>query len=191
MKIIVYGLGAIGSNLLVQLAKQYPSFEFIGVDYDRIEDRNIRTQAYFLEHVGLPKTQAMRIILGRYLRKPLYTPLHQKVEAGYKVSDADLAIDCFDNTASRKLLKELYAKSKTPLLHVGFSPQYSAECIWDQDYDVPNDVDPAAADICSMAEAVGFIHYTVNAVVLNLAQWLTTKDQRSFILTGKTRIQWL
>lgn len=184
--ITVYGLGAIGSNLLVQLAKQYPDFEFRGVDFDKVEERNIRTQAYFLEHVGAFKADAMRVILARYLRKPKYTPIKQKITEKVKVdSSTDLIIDCFDNTESRKLL--CYGE----ILHVGFSPFYTAECIWNENYEVPNNVDKNKADICSMNDAVPFIHFVVNAALLNISDWIETGSKKNFLVTGKSKLKWL
>jgi hypothetical protein len=187
MVIGVYGLGAIGSNVLVQLAKQFPDIEFHGIDFDKIEDRNIRTQAYFLEHVGLPKADAMRVVLSRYLRKPNYKPFKLKIERPEQIGKHDLTLDCFDNTMSRELFKHVQGN----VLHIGFSPEYSAECIWNERYDVPNDVDPAKNDICSMTDAVGFIHFVVNAAVLNISQFLVTKKKQDFLVTGKNRIKWL
>lgn len=183
----VYGLGAIGSNLLVQLGKQFPDFEFHGIDFDKVEDRNIRTQAYFLEHVGVHKADAMRVVLSRYIRKPLYKPFKLRIDRPEQIGKHDLIVDCFDNAASRELFK--YVEGN--VLHVGFSPLYTAECIWNGLYDVPNDVDPTKGDICSMTDAVSFIHFVVNAAVLNISQWLATKKQNNFIVTGKNRIRWL
>lgn len=197
MKITVFGLGAIGSNLLVQLSKQHPEYEFYGVDFDKIEERNIRTQAYFLEQVGMLKADAMRVILSRYNRKPRYTPFrervitHSPIDFGYR--HTGLSIDCFDNTVGRKILKEKHKKGEITgeLLHIGFSPDYTAECIWNEDYDVPNDIDAARADICSMGDAVPFIHFVVNAALLNISNWIETGKKRNFIVTGKGKIQWL
>ena len=189
MKVTVFGLGAIGSNLLVQLSKQYPDFEFVGIDFDKVEERNLRTQAYFLEHVGMRKTDALRVVLARHNRKPKYTPLAHKICARVSgnPSKDSLQIDCFDNTESRKLLSGIGGN----MLHVGFSPLYTAECIWDERYDVPNDVDAARADICSMSDAVPFIHYVVNAAALNISNWIQTNQRRDFIVTGKSKVQWL
>lgn len=183
----IYGLGAIGSNILVQLAKQFPDTVFDGIDFDKVEDRNIRTQAYFLEHVGLHKVDAMRVVLSRYLRKPKYTPFRVKIDRPEKIGKHDLILDCFDNTESRSLFEGL----KGNILHIGFSPLYTAECIWNERYSVPNDVDPTRADICSMTDAVSFIHFVVNAVVLNISQFITNQKKNDFIVTGKSRIRWL
>jgi molybdopterin/thiamine biosynthesis adenylyltransferase len=212
MKITVFGLGAIGSNLLVQLSKQYPDFEYVGVDFDKVEERNLRTQAYFLEHVGAPKVQAMRVVLSRHLRKPKYTPVQRKIEPsdlntsskGLGGLISDLWIDCFDNSESRELLRVAGSNEKilfsgtVPTLHVGFSPLYTAECIWNENYEVPGNVDPRMADICSMTDAVGFIHLTVNAALLNISQYLESKPDcngrrhgHDFLITNKSKITWI
>lgn len=197
MKINIYGLGAIGSNLLVQLAKQYPDVEFIGIDFDEVEERNIKTQAYFLEHVGMRKAQAMKVVLSRYLRKPKYTPVVMKVTAGYPrpVNHPEtLCIDCFDNAASRQLLRVYDATGKgfdVDYLHLGFSPQYTAEFMWNKNYDVPNDTDPRANDICSMPDATSFIQYVVSLAGIEISRWIQTKEKRDFLVTGKSKIRWL
>lgn len=192
MKIAIFGLGALGSNLLVQLAKQYPEFEYTGIDFDKVEGRNIRTQAFFLEQVGLHKADAIRVILSRFLRRPKYTPVKQKItEPPYKISlTHNLLIDCFDNSKSRDLITKTETEHTT-VLHVGFSPFYTAEMIWDEDYDVPNDVDSRGVDICEQTDAVSFIHFVVNATVLNISDWINNKARKNIIITNKNRLKWL
>ena len=191
MKIYVFGLGAIGSNLIVQLMKQFPDFEYFGIDYDKIEERNIKTQAFFLEQVGMPKAQAIPIISSRFLRKFKYTPQNLKVETHiskkYNLKDKDsLYIDCFDNSKSRKFL--FTEKSDDNVLHIGFSPFYSSEIMWQKDYDVPNDVDQRQNDICSMNDAVSFINFIVNYSVLNISEYINKGIKSSYIITNKTKI---
>lgn len=184
--VTVFGLGAIGSNLLVQLAKQYPDIEYTGIDFDSVEERNVRTQAYFLEHVGMKKAQAMRVVLARYLRRPKYHPVLAKVQTLERNHQADqLYIDCFDNSESRRLIGGRQA------LHLGFSPEYSAEFMWDdEDYEVAGDV-RKGADICSMSDAIPFIHAFVNLSCLEISRWMETGERRNFAVTAKTQIKWL
>jgi len=198
MKIVVFGLGAIGSNLILQLMKLYPDFEFKGVDYDVIEERNIKTQAYFLEQVGMPKTHAIPMLAQRYLRKVNYVPDNKKVEMQLVSFDWNFAeqkstipedllfIDCFDNSESRKFIS---GPKDANILHIGFSPQYTAEIIWEDKYDVPGDVDPEQSDICEMDEATAFIHYVVNLAALNICNFIKEKKKDSYIITNKTNIR--
>lgn len=185
MNIHIFGLGAIGSNLMVQLSKIYPDFKYYGYDFDKIEDRNIKTQAYFLEHVGIAKVMALPIILQRYNRSITYFPQPKKVVTKpiFTNEGEDLVIDCFDNAESRRLLKDL----GVPTLHIGFSPQYTSEIIWDKQYNITGDV-PADSDICSMTEAVPFIHFVVNFALLNLCKFVDSGTQDNYIVTNKTNI---
>lgn len=186
MNVIVYGLGAIGSNLMLQMSKMYPEFKYIGFDYDKIEERNIKTQAYFIEQVGMPKVNAMQILMQRFNRKIKYLPNNKKViEPPNFNTEEYLVIDCFDNSESRKLLTGL----PKPTIHIGFSPQYSAEIIWDETYDVPGDVDPEQNDICSMDEAVSFIHFTVNFAIMNISKWIKEDKKENYIITSKNIIR--
>lgn len=191
MKIKIFGLGAIGSNLFVQLVKQFPEYQFTGIDFDKVEDRNIRTQAYFREMVGHPKASALMAVGFRYAQKLNYKPLNMRVDNASKIESeqSELWIDCFDNSESRKVLKKL--GSGVNLLHLGFSPLYSAECIWDEKYDVPNDVNPEHSDICSMVDAVGFIQLFIGAAMMCINEWVQSGDKRNFIVTNKTKITWI
>ena len=189
MKILIFGLGAIGSNLFISLLRQFPDWEFVGIDFDVIESRNIRTQVYFKDHIGIAKANALSVLGNRYVNKLKYTPYKLKVVSTTNIfQDGDLWIDCFDNSLSRSVLKELVKKTNASLLHLGFSPLYSAECIWDAHYDVPGDVDTKQADICSMTDAVGFIQMFVGLATMNISSWSQTKEQRDFIVTHKTKL---
>ena len=192
-KITIFGLGALGSNLLVQLVRQFPDYSFVGVDFDKIEERNIRTQAYFVEHVGQLKAQAIRAVAQRYVRKLAYLPVVQKiVEPRVPNSEDFLWVDCFDNTQSRLLLTpNLRFCADHPILHVGFSPFYTAECMWNKDYDVPGDVDPTQNDICSMSDAVSFIGFIVNLTALTISEYVQNNRKRNFIVTNKSTVRYI
>lgn len=175
-----YGLGAIGSNLLLQLAKQQSDLEYVGFDFDKVEPRNIGPQAYFLEHVGQPKTIVMAAVLKRFQRNPKYKPVNGKVETPLvTVPEDTLVLDCFDNTKSRRLL----TAAKGHVFHVGFSPYYTAEGIWSPDYDAPEDIQAGAPDLCTLPDATSFIHFVVNAAALTVLDFLLKGVKRSFIAT--------
>jgi hypothetical protein len=60
------------------------------------------------------------------------------------LKSADIVIDTFDNSASRRLVQQHCRESKLHCLHVGLYADY-CEAIWDDRYRVPNDV---AGDVC-------------------------------------------
>jgi len=179
----VYGLGAIGSNLLVQLAKQKPDLLYAGYDFDKVEPRNIGPQAYQLEHVGKPKTVAMQMLLQRYLRSAKFTAHNARVNTAPLHPEDTLVLDCFDNSASRRLL------TLSPhTCHVGFSPFYTAEGIWSPSYEVPGDVASDAPDLCTLPDATSFINFVVSTAALNLIRFLITGEKRNFIITPRNSV---
>jgi len=194
MKIDIFGLGAIGSNLLLQLAKKYPNIEFMGIDYDVVEERNIMTQAYLIPHIGIKKVLAMQGVLGLNLRKFKYSPLdmkmtHKKHVANLKnIKEEHLMIDCFDNSESRKLFES--ANGWNPdILHIGFSPQYTAEIIWHENYSVPNDIPEEQDDICEMREAVPFITFVTGFATGVISDFIESKTKSDYIITNKYNIK--
>jgi len=193
MNIFVMGLGSLGSNLMLQLAQKYPNFKFTGIDFDTVEERNVATQQYIIPQIGMKKAHAMQVILGMNLRRVSYTGVVQKIENTGQVSsligrsdEPVLLIDCFDNTESRKILHKF--ASNVDILHIGFSPQYTAEIIWDEDYTVPNDIPADQNDICEMSEAVPFINFVVSLACMTISDFFSTGIKKSLLVTNKNNI---
>ena len=68
MKILIVGIGALGSNLASNLIADTVNNKkhvYTLLDYQTVEARNIQafTQEYLPEQIGLPKLRAMRINL--------------------------------------------------------------------------------------------------------------------------------
>lgn len=189
-KIFIFGLGAIGSNLLLQLIKKYPENEYIGIDYDIVEERNINTQSYLLPHVGMKKVNAIQIVLGLNMRKFNYIPIDIKIIENvlnlFEISGEDILIDCFDNTKSRKILHNTNSNN---ILHIGFSLQYSAEMIWNENYSVPNDIPEEQNDICEMNEAIPFINFTVSRACGVISNFIEKNIKEDYIITNKYNIK--
>ena len=58
----VAGLGGLGSNIAVMLARSGIGHLFL-VDFDVVDVTNLNRQMYFISHLGLPKTEALPQIL--------------------------------------------------------------------------------------------------------------------------------
>jgi len=189
MRITVFGLGTIGSNLLIQLVRQYPDFEYVGIDYDKVEERNLRIQAYFKEQVNQPKTRAIQTVAQRYVRKFKYTARNEKIDHRItRPEDNELFIDCFDNTESRRYLT---LPGKHDILHLGFSPAYTAEFVWNESYTVPGAVDPNLPDICALHDAIPFVHFFINAALLQISEFIESGHRKNFLVTKKTKLTYL
>lgn len=62
-RVAIAGLGGLGSNIAVMLARSGVGQLFL-VDFDTVDTTNLNRQAYGISHLGMPKTQAIRQILA-------------------------------------------------------------------------------------------------------------------------------
>lgn len=168
--IIIFGIGAAGSNIVMNLARDLPiDVPITVVDYDKVEHRNVSagTQAYSKSFIGHPKTRALQMLVrnetGRKIE--VYDKELESIEDVHVVIDKcaklrTLLIDCFDSNPSRTLLFN-GAKYATgfEVLHVGFSPKLTGEIVWNENYSVPTDYigELADTDICTQQGVRSFI----------------------------------
>lgn len=58
-KVAIAGLGGLGSNIAILLARTGVGTLFL-VDFDVVEPSNLNRQSYYISHLGLPKTEALK-----------------------------------------------------------------------------------------------------------------------------------
>lgn len=58
-KVAIAGLGGLGSNIAVMLARIGVG-QLLLVDFDIVEPSNLNRQSYYISHLGLPKTTALK-----------------------------------------------------------------------------------------------------------------------------------
>lgn len=184
--IYVFGLGALGSNILVQLARAYPNTTFHGIDFDKVEERNLRTQAYFMEHLNQPKAIAMAAVLHRINKKPKYNAINTRITKPIGVKKDGLVLDCFDNLESREIVRKLQCDN---ILHVGFSPEFTADIGWEgKDYSLPGEMKPGV-DICTLDSAGPFIQFVCSFVCLQIVRFIEDGVKVDYGVTGKWQIK--
>jgi molybdopterin-synthase adenylyltransferase len=145
LRIVVCGGGAVGSNVLENLART-GARNLAVIDDDRVEEHNLSTQIYAESDIGVFKVEAIRNRLFRAVGCEV-EPVRKRLDesnAKKLLQGAGLVIDGFDNSASRLAVQKAVRVLAVPCLHVGLAADY-AEAIWDENYRVPNDV---AADVC-------------------------------------------
>lgn len=62
-RICIAGLGGLGSNIAVMLARSGIGCLKL-IDFDVVDITNLNRQAYRIEHIGMPKAKALREIIG-------------------------------------------------------------------------------------------------------------------------------
>ena len=182
MNVLILGLGAIGSNLAMNLAADMKQHKYMLLDYDKVEPRNLQvhTQRYSKEQVDVLKANALQV--------NIYTTIGGMPESYVtkinKPSDldkysADLIIDAFDNYDARKCVYDYSKNNKIPCIHIGFSPQMTYEICWNEKYQVPEDFKDSL-DICQLSGASSFINYVSALSSIVIQEWVKTKKKRNF-----------
>ena len=164
------GVGAIGSNLAVNLVRQGFS-SLVLIDHDRVEHHNLGTQVWSELEVGLPKVEC--------LRNRLFDELGMEVEiipkeltaknAKKLLKGPSVLVDSFDNTESRMIVKEYSYNTGLPCLHVGLNADY-AEVIWNEVYSVPSE---KGQDVCDYPLARNLIIIAVSVASESLIRYVT------------------
>ena len=180
--IVLCGAGAIGSNLCDNLVRC--GFRYVRViDHDVVEEHNISTQIYGEKDIGAKKAIAlhkhcyvnMKVVLDavdRRLEEGNVKHLDRKVHNDKIV---DLVVDCFDNAASRQLVKDYCDSRKIPCLHIGLNEDY-AEVVWNRQYRVPKD---AAMPSCDVPLARNIIQLAVAVASEEILDHYLSEDPRA------------
>ena len=168
-KLLICGLGAIGSNTLLNVIRDLPEVETWGLDMDGVESRNYisGTQPYTKHDLNRTKTQAMQIIAfgqsGKRIRViDKHVKTHDNVMSIIDMLGTNILIlDAFDNASSRNLLHNIKVEYKPiQILHAGFSPDMTSTIIWDEDWSELFPTRPVEDDICTQQGARSFIMAT-------------------------------
>lgn len=176
--IIIFGIGAVGSNTVMNLIYDLPTVDIIVVDMDKVEMRNYSagTQPYNKNHLNKFKTQALQMeVFARTGKKITFHNLEIKskkdVEAiikGVKKEGGILIVDAFDNALSRNYLHDLKG---VEILHAGFSPDMTAEVIWDDMWNMQETKKPNTTDICTQQGARSFIMSVTSILCLVITNY--------------------
>lgn len=174
----VYGLGAAGSNTLINLLYAFPTLNYTGVDFDIVEDRNIEpgTQPYTKADLRRQKTQAIQRLAMLAKNKRIET-INKKILSVKDITDmvkgpqSTLIIDAFDNAESRNLFTKL--PKKYNVVHIGFSATLSGEVVWDGVFTpMEKSEGDKQIDVCEMAIARSFIFALTSIATITIGDFL-------------------
>jgi len=179
--VIIFGIGAAGSNTLNNLVCVHPDLNYTIVDFDKVEACNITagTQPFTTQDLNRPKVQALARIVQlqrgkriEFVNKRIETVAD--IKAIVTKPAATLIIDAFDNAKSRNLFVDL--GKGYHVMHIGFSAVLTGEASWDGVFTkmVESKAD-AAIDVCQLHQARPFI---------NTLTGMATKFASDFIGNG-------
>lgn len=178
--IAICGAGALGSHLADNLLRQGVR-KMIVVDDDRIEEHNVGTQIYGVADVGARKVDV--------LRAQLYRATSQEIDVISKRLDsrnakkllrgADIVVDTFDNSASRRIVQDHCREREVECLHVGLNADY-CEVLWDTGYRVPQDVD---GDVCEYPLARNLVILAVAIASESIVRFIANEERVNLTMT--------
>ncbi|MDX6269195.1 MAG: molybdopterin-synthase adenylyltransferase [Acidobacteriota bacterium] len=176
----VCGAGALGANIAESLARM--GFARLRViDRDRVEARNLSTQPYYRADAGAFKARVLANALYRAVGVELDARTEALTEANAPelLAERALVVDAFDNSASRRVLKEYAAGASVECLHAGLAGDY-AEVVWNEIYRVPS---AAQDDVCDYPLARNLVTLAVGVACESIVEFVSTGARRSHTIT--------
>lgn len=113
----IAGLGGLGSSVAVALARSGIG-HLVLVDYDVVEPSNLNRQQYFVDQLGILKTEALKTSLKR-IHPGLRCTLHnlrltrQNIPSLYE--GVDILVEAFDGAEDKAMLVEAACAAKPPI----------------------------------------------------------------------------
>ena len=107
-KVCILGLGGLGSNVAVLLARAGIAYLKL-VDFDIVEASNLNRQQYRISHIGMKKTEAIKTIIKEINPFVEIEVLNKKVERENILSvvgDVEIIVEAFDRAETKAMAIE-------------------------------------------------------------------------------------
>ena len=117
-KVCILGLGGLGSNVAVLLARSGIGYLKL-VDFDIVEASNLNRQQYRISHIGIKKTEAMKSIIREINPFVEVDILDIKVDREniYSiVGDSEIVVEAFDRAETKAMILEELLTDKNKIV---------------------------------------------------------------------------
>ena len=107
-KVCILGLGGLGSNVAVLLARSGIGYLKL-VDFDIVEASNLNRQQYRISHIGMKKTEAIRTIIKEVNPFVEVEILNKKIDRENILSivgDVEIVVEAFDVAETKAMAIE-------------------------------------------------------------------------------------
>jgi len=182
--VTIVGVGALGSHLVQFLRNLDVNLKLI--DYDRIEQRNTRSQFHSKGGVGKGKVQHLAQTMQFLWGIKVGTVPHKLTSDNddQLLSGADLIVDCLDNGEARRLVQGFVRRAHVPCLHGALAADGSfGQVIWDEDFKI-DDEDVVGAATCEDGGFLPFISIASSYLALSVQEYINNGKKLGFHLHG-------
>lgn len=183
--VVIVGVGALGSHL-VQFLRNLDEVKLKIVDFDRIEQRNIRSQFHAKNGVGKGKVQALTQLINFLWGYKVEAIPHKLTSDNVDklLGGADVVVDCLDNGKARRTVQGFVRKASIPCLHGALSADGAfGQVIWDQDFRI-DDEDVEGAATCEEGDFLPFIAVASAYMALAVQKFLAEGKRVGFHIHG-------
>jgi hypothetical protein len=179
MRIVFLGVGALGSTA-AGLCREL-SATLVFIDFDKVESKNLKSQAFVKQSLGKNKAEALKAqLLNFHGTKTEAFGVRVTVDnVAQLLKDATLAIDCFDNAESRRVVSTQARAQGLPLVHAAISGDGRFGLVrWDERFS-PDAEDTAGQATCEGGEhlpMIGLLAATLARTVQDFVEKQTKRD---------------
>lgn len=172
MKIIIVGVGALGSHVVQFLRNIDADLQVI--DFDKIDAKNVMSQFHGKPNLGKNKTMGLQSIMTFLFGKKIGATPHKltTLNDDALLSGADLIVDCLDNAAARIIVQNFARRSHTPCVHGALTNDGTfGRVVWDEFFTA--DAEGAAGTpTCENGEHLPFIGLVASQLALTIQLFL-------------------
>lgn len=116
----IAGIGGLGSNIAVHLARAGVG-HLILADYDVVDPSNMNRQHYFLKHIGLKKSEAIKDVIKQinpFIKVTSHDTYLEPSSVEELFKEVDVMVEAFDNANNKQMLLSSWLKiaSHKPLV---------------------------------------------------------------------------
>ena len=183
MNILFCGVGALGSAAV--MACRNLDAELSLVDFDRVESKNLSSQAYVKLSLGKNKAQALKLQLSNFYGKKVTAFGVRLGENNVETlcGPADLLVDCFDNQASRLLLSDYARREGKPLVHAGVAADGTFGLVrWDERFTADAEDEEGQAT-CEGGEHLPFLSLVSASLARVIQDFLRDGTRRDVMIS--------
>ena len=117
-KVCILGLGGLGSNVAVLLARSGIGYLKL-IDFDVVEASNLNRQQYRISHIGIKKTEAIKTIIKEINSFVEIDTLDIKVDRENILSvveDIEIVVEAFDRAETKAMVIEELLTNKNKIV---------------------------------------------------------------------------
>ena len=182
VRVLFCGAGALGSTALT-LCRNLPA-RLAVADFDRVETKNLLTQAYTRAAVGKLKAEALRLQLRTFygVEVRAFPVRLAPGNIATVTGEAGLLVDCLDNAASRLLVRDHAAASGIPSVHAGVAADGTFGLVrWGERF-TPDEEDAPGQATCAGGEHLPFLGLVAATLAGIVDDFLRTGARRDAMI---------